>query len=271
MSLKKVMIAIIFCLASVGVYFVYQANQERPSIDVNSAFLTICNTSMAHTAPQITYRVAGDEISIEQFLIPSDYLIFNNGCHEKPETVSRAEIEKTYRERKDNQGRDRITNELVYAVFPDFKPLEIEESFFHVKKPSVTHLNDLIIISIGNGMHIAKPPIDPQPYLREFSKTEPIQLKNGIVKYEYDPETAKVYPSQFDKYFQEKDGQFIRFFRCRRDFENEELGACEYTFSSDDLPLTITVYFNRNRIQDIEDIETGAKKLVQSFMSENYE
>ena len=272
--MKKIILLIFVCLASVGGYFVYQGNQERPPINVNSAFLTICSTSMAHTAPQITYRAAGDEISIEQFLIPSDYLIFNNGCHEKPEAVSRVDIEKGYLEIKENKRRhpNRIFNYPLYAVFPDFKPLEIEESFSHVKKPSVAHDDNLIVISISEkGRGIIQAPIDKQRYLDEFNKPDPIELENGIVKYEYDPVTAHVYPHQFDKYFQEKDGQFIRFFRCRRDFENEELGACEYTFSSDDLPLTITVYFNRNRIQDIEDIETGAKKLVQSFMSENYE
>ena len=270
MSLKKVMIAIIFCLASVGGYFAYQANQVKPEQRTRGVTLTsICQTSNAFFGPQLTYRVAGDEIVMGESLIPSDYLIFNNGCHKNPETVSRADIEKAYRERKDNQGRGRITNGLIYAVFPDFKPLEIEESFSHVKKPSAAHMEDLVII--GGGGHIAKPPIDPQPYLREFSKTEPIQLENGIVKYEYDPVTAHVYPSQFDKYFQEKDGQFVRYFRCRRDFENEELGECEYTFGSDDPPRIINVYFNRNRIQDIEEIEAGAKKLVQSFVSENSE
>ncbi len=190
-DMKEIVLFILLCLVSVGGYFVYQANQGKPDQRTRGVTLmSICQTSNAHTGSQLTYRVAGDEILIDQFLIPSNYLIFNNGCHENPETVSREDIENGYREIKENKRHrpNRIFNYPIYAVFRDFKPLEITENFFFVKKPSVAHHDNLIVISISEkGRGIIQPPIDKQRILNELNKPNPIRLENGIVKYEYDP------------------------------------------------------------------------------------
>lgn len=267
--------------------YIFSSKQDFKIKSKPTAALSICTSSNAQLGPQVIYRVRGDLTTVtfkpveeeKALTIPSDYFFFNNGCHTSPKTLSSENIKFGY------QGKVHATPQyyhILYVNYPDLKPIHIDQEFTLTSRPMPAKASNVLIVNISkNGKssqkrqrrlydlwrtNTAQEYIDyvvRRPHL-DYILT-PEKIGTDIKKYSYDPENVTSYPSQFDQYFQIKEGKMLRHFRCRDHYDDRSKGSCDHTFYSQDNKYVFQVSFNSKLVTDIEKIEEGVKQLLKSF------
>ncbi|MCB1682752.1 MAG: hypothetical protein H6858_07115 [Rhodospirillales bacterium] len=257
----------LFFLASVIFFLIAAYFLSKGDKGKYAAEIPICSTSLSHHGPQVTYRVTGKNLQVhfkenKMLKIPSEYLFFNNGCHLEPENLTKEEIQSKYEETKKDLEK-KPWNISLFIESSDFKPFGTSENFKYTKVPKVEENQNLIIVNLGE-------PWKPRPgykedtnadvyvkrYLSEFSKTSSENLENGIVKYPYNPETAKEPSVKFDQYFQIHENIVVRHFRCRENI-------CDYIFPK---PIFMeSVSFHIKRISELDKIDHALNNLILSM------
>ena len=258
-----VLLAVVLVMICGYLFLSLQATKEMEPVAHPVSF-TLCETSAAHLGPQVIYRVKGElidelykaEKKQYRFIIPSDYLLFTNGCNMEPESLSREEIKKGYEKKKKYHS-------LLYVSYPDLSPYGEIKSYELTERPQVSNNSNLIIIEIQPPKKVTPYDLRPKKYdeyiknnIGYYNLDEPQYLENNFVMYPFNPETATTYATQFDMYFQIENGIVVRWVSCKEDMCDSIFPLNKYVRS---------VYFPKKLLYELDQVDQGVEKLIEKI------